>query len=901
MDLPFVEPVLLLLLGTLSRLEATATASATPETFTTLLSAICELIKLCGRPFEIPSSTAALHIRPVVLGLVTTLGELLLTSPQSMVKTACAEALTGFIGVSKSRRDWEGNQALFAESGGVAKTVECVRMEVMHLFAHDADGDGMISESEYAKAHNWGPGETAGPSAEVFMVAAMRLMRAISEHESNAFAMVRADGLQPLVKVVSCLEDFRKQEVRIMLQVLWNVLEHSVKRLEGIGSRQVAGSRQRLLDKHRSSNALYVLGNVDTVRLLKSFLENMLRNGYRLEDKQLRNEVVIVASTLAQREENAKPFLHTGFVELLVEAVAPKDVQAITHDQKRYYLSPHPYDVEFKKLVMFLVCQLCESDEEVRQVVQQSTFVPALITLLDPACKRHPLRCSYKQTYLVSVQLDALRVLAELAKSIPYVLDTESFVRMINVLTALHEERQLLEEKPHLTTELEHNLQLSLEALRFFLNVQHLECFRSALESQPDFAAILVKLAALGERESQFLGSGTGMGTSTSMVKKTFHPHASVETRVYESERPQANTMKLKSSVTLRETALGLLASLARTMGFDDVAFVCSRLEFDHANFAQTACYLSFALSLLAEVVLKDAGREFEFASKGGCERLLELMQQGPTTLVRQIVGILTDLVENPFARNCLLAWRSPKSSQTALQIVLDNVANQLCPTQHAGNNQQDVDCSLREPFEKLISATQTNGSEGDGNNSNALDASKAGCIAKLREALERSRHSHAELEASETEPLQKVNKLALAVYVFFDALGFDSYHKEHHLSFLHLKILTTLSAYKSLARGHVWRQVKQGMENNGLTPIPPDAALLEEEITGELQRCREMFRQLDVVDKKEAAVLAREDQLFYRKILKRKGLEMEAKLHTDRVRRRQTERLKSTTVPLVE
>lgn len=928
-DLPLVEPILSLFLER-SRQDLPT------EALESLIAAICGFIRICGRPIDLPSSAAEVKCRQTVVALIACVSFHLFSSPHSAIKAACADALTEFVDVgqdqdlqsqdprsriehgerksvvesSREKRRWEMNQGVFAEAEGVKWTVLSVEKEVAHLFAHDDDGDGVIDEQEYMRAHNWIPGEM-GSSPEVFMVAVMRLMRALSRHEENAFLLVKSYVLHPLVKVVSCLKDFRKQEVKIMLEVLWNVLQHSLDRLhpsKRTGS-TLARTRFELMSKHRHGNALFVLGNTDTIALLKRFLKKMLQHGYRLEDKQLRNEVVIVASILAQRKPCAKKFMETGFVDLLVEAVAPPEGSAITPEQKRYYLSPHPYDVEFKQLVLFLLCQLCQSEDQVAQLVKRSPFVPALITLLDPKCKKHPLYSAYKQTYLVSVQLDALRVLAKLALVMPLVFDTECFCRVLALMQELDVERQRLEALTHLTTELEHNVHLSLEALRFFHNTKHLDCFKSALESIPEFSSVLTRLSTLGEAGGEVgLEAGhskviptvngsinvSAANMAMNPVEKSFHPHASVETRIYDNEKPKSSAMKLGCAVTVRETALSLLAGLAPTLGFSDVSFVLSRIELDSMNFAQTQAYLSFAVQLLAQVVIGDASREFQFVSRGGCERLLDLMEQGPSILAGQIIGSLTDLAKNPFAKNNLLAWRSHKSSQTAVQLILDVIAKELCGSKNGMNNNQSLEQTLREPFEKFLEAVYRNSKELAVETEEKTARKPQGYPAKLRGALERSKSISPK---GEQQALNNVNDLCIAVYVLLDVLGFEKVQEEHKLSFKHLKILTILSGYKSLVLGHVWRQIKEDLEADGLNPIEPDQALLDEQLEKAVEECEEIYCQLDEVDVKEYKEMQEQDRQFYRKILKRKGQELEAKQLIDRVRKRQSEKLRASTI----
>jgi hypothetical protein len=61
----------------------------------------------------------------------------------------------------------------------------------------------------------------------------MKMAYEMSAFKDNALTLIRTKTSELMIRVASAILDFRKPEVALMIQVLWNVLDHSLTRLDG--------------------------------------------------------------------------------------------------------------------------------------------------------------------------------------------------------------------------------------------------------------------------------------------------------------------------------------------------------------------------------------------------------------------------------------------------------------------------------------------------------------------------------------------------------------------------------------------------------------------------------------------------------------------------------------------
>jgi len=474
-------PLLIAVLDVLARKEGD---EGNPHS-ATYSDALYKLLQVCERPFVQETANAKYHSADTICTWLCTTSVLLL-SQSSAVKIGAANVLFEFCKQSEKRaakanpldqrpNEWTYNQQLFQRSGAMELVAEAIKMEVKHLFRNDVDGDGRISQAEYERAYGILANDE-NPQPQVSTVSLMKLVRELAAYRDNALSLNRENVPNQLVKVVSQLVDFRKEEIKLMIQILWSVLEHSVER---ISASQVASTRMQLIDKFRHANALFCLGNAETIGMLRSLLERMLLEGYKASDKELRNEVLIISSLLARRQRNLAHFRETGFLSLLILYATAAENELPTGCEERHYATSDPLDLEMKYLLWYLIKALCQDSTNLI-VVQESLFVSSLLFYMHPGRKlRH-----WSEQQLRGLQKEAMLILGSMVPIMPKgQLGQEEVARVTTFLRYCHEvgDEELLVDVLELALVLVRQLpQELLGALPLKLIVQHMDTAESA-------------------------------------------------------------------------------------------------------------------------------------------------------------------------------------------------------------------------------------------------------------------------------------------------------------------------------------------------------------------------------------------------------------------------------------
>jgi hypothetical protein len=144
----------------------------------------------------------------------------------------------------------------------------------------------------------------------------MGLMREISGNALSTAEIVKAGGTGVVVGLLRLLvPEPRDPLINACVEVLWNCLEHSQTMLE-LGP--PAASRTQLVERRRNANAMFSLSTEETLGTLRDLLGALLDTGHRARDKELRNEVLIVASFIARQRRSHSLFRTTGLLDMLL-------------------------------------------------------------------------------------------------------------------------------------------------------------------------------------------------------------------------------------------------------------------------------------------------------------------------------------------------------------------------------------------------------------------------------------------------------------------------------------------------------------------------------------------------------------------------------------------------------
>ena len=196
--------------------------------------------------------------------------------------------------------------------------------------------------------------------------------------------------------------------------MLWNALEHSAK---AIDSGPPAPSREELVARRRKSNAMWALASEPALACLRQLFAALLISGRASKDKELRNEVLIVANLIARHRKSHAPFRTTHLLQLLLlyatAAEKGATVQSLAYggdDETgqtghgsgmaagasrtlavlgQPLADPHNYatisgpDLELKRILWALLSDLSRMDSANLDLIVRSDLVECLLMYLD--------------------------------------------------------------------------------------------------------------------------------------------------------------------------------------------------------------------------------------------------------------------------------------------------------------------------------------------------------------------------------------------------------------------------------------------------------------------------------------------------------------------------------------
>ena len=181
--------------------------------------------------------------------------------------------------------------------------------------------------------------------------------------------------LKDIIYVIFDCDDFRSYIVKSCFEIIWNSIE-----VVGI-------------------NCINLFAAEDIIYSLKKLFENIMKNGYKLEDKCLRNELLILINYLMS-DEKALYFFYdkqnqseldssVTFLEILLSYSTIDEVtfqnEPIRTNNLRTFFGTSSEDLEFKKLIWSTVLTAIQKNHtEIIDMVKQSQFVMSLLLYIDP-------------------------------------------------------------------------------------------------------------------------------------------------------------------------------------------------------------------------------------------------------------------------------------------------------------------------------------------------------------------------------------------------------------------------------------------------------------------------------------------------------------------------------------
>lgn len=813
---------------------------------------VCAMLDILGLPFVRASANEEILKVESISDMLVTIGNLLL-EPQNMIQMAAVETLTRFskaegcsdardvaamIGIDEDNNSKQQelyledareparilNQNQLRTSGVLQLVIEALKREVAELLTFDTDGDGQISAEEMHRykvmndnivgneteeydaekegiaeeARDAGTGEDPPP---VFLGAVLRLLRELSYHPDNAREIIRsADAPKCLTNTLFTIQNFREPLMAVIVEILWNLLDHTRKAISSPG---IAMNRKELMDKFRFSNAMFVFGNSNTITILKHVLERILVSGYRQTDKALRNEVLIVASMIAQRKVNHTHFNSSDFTNMTIAyATAAEMGNMSTH--LRNFGTSDDLDFEFKQLLYLIMIRLANNDESAKLMCATSQLVETLLSYLDvgaPDTKKA--RClKYTGPQLRSIRLSALKLLTSLSETgAQHFVDSNGHRILLDFIKDQQEDKQVL------------------------LNALHLMCH--TILAIPNAASSLGQIEAIPFLTGVFSDHEHSLRTRTLVL----HILAALCDENEENQTLFRRADGVKNIIEEMRDGLGELRKLEQW-------------------------YIA-AVECLWSAVMGNKRCEARLFAIDGVDALLDLLDVAPTIMLNQLTGCLADLARNPKSLRFFQIWRSDKTTRSLREMLFNfwtNEQSRLGIT----NDEMGVLANLDRPLigkVPLDSRPLSPESRASERLRNALKASQQ----------YKSSKTSADPGVLYRKAVNK-NDLRTKMFALLQAIGYeddvaDEDDGDEGLTSGAKIFMIGAEQYGNFMKGAMWLDIKEELRRQDINPILADRLHME----GELEKCfntalQTRLKQLEISGTQQKMDVKKED-----------------------------------------
>uniref|UniRef100_H3HBI6 Cilia- and flagella-associated protein 69 ARM repeats domain-containing protein n=1 Tax=Phytophthora ramorum TaxID=164328 RepID=H3HBI6_PHYRM len=192
------------------------------------------------------------------------------------------------------------------------------------------------------------------------------LLYELSAYQRCGEVLVVSGALHYVVFILDNISNPQDELLPLCLEILWNVLELSHEQMSTVTK---CASRKELLEVFRLRNAMFFLGNEFTFQSLLHVLELLLAHGYRQQDKEMRNECLMILQLLSKRRRSMDFFYSTASGETQQDK-SSATASAITASNQ-YYATNSDEDFEFKQMLWFLLAEIsCDHQANLSELVQ---------------------------------------------------------------------------------------------------------------------------------------------------------------------------------------------------------------------------------------------------------------------------------------------------------------------------------------------------------------------------------------------------------------------------------------------------------------------------------------------------------------------------------------------------
>ncbi|XP_060771273.1 cilia- and flagella-associated protein 69-like isoform X2 [Neoarius graeffei] len=335
-------------------------------------SVLCDLLHLCRHPFLKEKASDEMKYADVATDSISQMGYLMRVSNTEVQGQICASIISLY---SPGKVKHYGN--------GVCPTSLAYRCE---LVERSGLAETLLLSLAVLEEQL---------SVRLQVLQALQILSRSSA--VNCSLILKAEGAQKI-----CFHMNEPDPTGQMLfrstEILWNLLDN--------------GSREEVTKQ---------LSNMDCVTVLKEAFLHHLLNGSRHYDRQLRNDLLVITTLIA--DNPSAVLIESGFAKQLILFATLPELRSHNPLLRNFKLTFSNEDFEMKKLLLNLIVVL-SSDLAAVQLFKESRVILALMLLVRPGYSEN-MRSGKAQRSWTSIQQEELQLqaLATLATVAPLMLD----------------------------------------------------------------------------------------------------------------------------------------------------------------------------------------------------------------------------------------------------------------------------------------------------------------------------------------------------------------------------------------------------------------------------------------------------------------------------------------------
>uniref|UniRef100_A0A674CWU4 Cilia and flagella associated protein 69 n=1 Tax=Salmo trutta TaxID=8032 RepID=A0A674CWU4_SALTR len=522
-----------------------------------------------------------------------------------------------------------------------------------------------------------------------------------------------------------------------------------------------------LLERGCKEEVTAQLSNMDCIMALKEAFLHQLLNGFRHYDLQLRNDLLVITTLIAENPKS--PLIESLFAKQLVLFVTFPELKSHNPLVRNLKLSYNNEDFEMKRLLLNLVVVMSK-DLSALQLFKEGHVVLALLHLVKPTAAPPEGQSGPRNWNTVQQEELQLQALATLATVAPLMLDDYMTCQGNTCLLLLLEwctERDAYFGQGHSfhgtggRGSKKAQMRYCVRLLRSMASLGN-EAINQDLFDQGAISQLLVIIMQMEESPEEEDVITLEIKADIQLILSALCENNPHRKELFGSEGVEMTVHFLKMSTEKFYSGLGHNKLILSTV---DCVWSCI-----------VGCYTT----------------EDVFLEKEGIFLLLDLLHSSPRNMQNVVLGTLLELCDNPKTMSHILAWRGQKSLTTPGLLL------QLWRQEEAELGvSRDLYGRISDPKKPILCYYQE---EKDSQVSPPAN-----------------RPSAAVMDVSEN--------LRSKIYSVFCKLGFEALPGLSTEDYITLSIVTRYLDFKV---GEVWDEISKELSLEGVRPVTPDEEALD-------------------------------------------------------------------------